>query len=505
MANPWRFFGINGDQTPTLAAYSHTFTVSDKPIILATEGLSGLDCVMVEQVFGCGPGDTFIPLNMGCNTFKTISECNNTIVIYPSGRYRLKYSSNGGVDLVTPSDITVYGRIHNTTLSVGDDQMGCNCPTAPTAPIVWDPVAGSAAICNSTAAKAILNNCLTPTIPPIVTDATLTGAGTAASPLHAVIPAIVTDATLTGLGTVASPLHAVIPAASALVTDATLTGLGTAASPLHAVSTAFVGVTVTGPITGNGTSGTPLALDLNALLNALAALPTWCAKVNVCGPLGPPVAGADVASTPFNTPFSGSVASNDTAGNGGALSFAIATQPANGTVVMSSNGNYTFTPTTGFTGTTSFTYTLTEAGNGSTTGTVSVSVAVQPPGPVNAVNDGPIYAAGHLTSPFYNAPAPIKVVSPLTNDTGTGIVITAASVPVSAGTVTFTGSTISYTPANGATGQTTITYTITGTGGNTDTALINVLIGTPQFNSFGNIVLGYQYSDGTITDQNNNP
>ena len=69
----------------------------------------------------------------------------------------------------------------------------------------------------------------------VTTDATLTGSGTAGSPLHAVPQAVIVDnTTITGTGLTGSPLvsHSGL---SAVSTDTTLTGNGTAGSPLHAV------------------------------------------------------------------------------------------------------------------------------------------------------------------------------------------------------------------------------------------------------------------------------
>ncbi|EQD52260.1 preprocellulomonadin, partial [mine drainage metagenome] len=69
--------------------------------------------------------------------------------------------------------------------------------------------------------------------------------------------------------------------------------------------------------------------------------------------------------------------------NGAALTFAIVSQPANGTVSLTnaSTGAFTYTPNTGFSGTDSFTFNASDSGGTSNTATETVTV--------NAVSTGP--------------------------------------------------------------------------------------------------------------------
>jgi VCBS repeat-containing protein len=73
----------------------------------------------------------------------------------------------------------------------------------------------------------------------------------------------------------------------------------------------------------------------------------------------PPVAANDTYSTPKGTPLSVNAASgvlaNDTDPDGNALTAVLASNPAHGTVVLSSNGSFTYAPAVGFTGADSFT------------------------------------------------------------------------------------------------------------------------------------------------------
>jgi collagen type VII alpha len=77
-------------------------------------------------------------------------------------------------------------------------------------------------------------------------------------------------------------------------------------------------------------------------------------------------ANAEIAITSSN-----GVLANDVA-NGGTIS--ASTQPGHGAVTLNSDGSFTYTPTTGYLGTDSFTYTLTNA-VGSSTATVAIDLA----------------------------------------------------------------------------------------------------------------------------------
>ena len=94
-------------------------------------------------------------------------------------------------------------------------------------------------------------------------------------------------------------------------------------------------------------------------------------------PNHPPVAVDDAYSAgegvPLVVPALG-VLANDTDPNGDALTAALATPPANGTVVLNADGSFTYTTTfDDFVGTDSFTYT---ASDGEFTDTATVTITV---------------------------------------------------------------------------------------------------------------------------------
>ena len=122
----------------------------------------------------------------------------------------------------------------------------------------------------------------------------------------------------------------------------------------------------------------------------------------------PPVAGDDAYDTAYNTaltvPAPG-VLANDTDADGGALTAGSASDPAGGSVTLNADGSFTYTPDTGFSGTDSFTYIVTDNQGATDEGTVSVTVAEQPPPPAQAdvaVGDildspDPVLARGTVT------------------------------------------------------------------------------------------------------------
>ncbi len=98
-----------------------------------------------------------------------------------------------------------------------------------------------------------------------------------------------------------------------------------------------------------------------------------------------PVANNDSASTNHNAAITISVTSNDTDADGtiDTGSVVVVTASANGSTTVNSNGSITFTPTTGYSGTTTFTYTVADDdGTVSNVATVTVTVraaVVTPP------------------------------------------------------------------------------------------------------------------------------
>ncbi|MDC0713728.1 Ig-like domain-containing protein [Stigmatella sp. ncwal1] len=153
---------------------------------------------------------------------------------------------------------------------------------------------------------------------------------------------------------------------------------------------------------------------------------------------------------------------------GETLSITAVSQPANGTVTFTAT-RVSFTPAAGFTGVTTFTYTASDGRGGTDTATVTVTVT-ETNSPPDAKDDS-------FTVVQDSGATQLDV---LTNDTtepdaGETLSITAVSQPAN-GTVTFTATNVSFTPAAGFVGTTTFTYTVSDGRGGTDTATVTVVV-----------------------------
>src|SRR6185295_6344689 len=125
-----------------------------------------------------------------------------------------------------------------------------------------------------------------------------------------------------------------------------------------------------------------------------------------------PVAVNDSYSTPKATLLSvnaaNGVLANDTDADGNPLTAALASNPAHGTVALSSNGSFTYTPAAGYTGPDAFTYRASDGSLSSNTATVSITVTTVNSAPT-AVND--TYTTAE------DAPLTVPAKGVLANDT----------------------------------------------------------------------------------------
>ncbi len=180
-----------------------------------------------------------------------------------------------------------------------------------------------------------------------------------------------------------------------------------------------------------------------------------------------PVARSDSFTTKSGTPVSDTLKGNDSLGDGSTNqhNWSKTTDPSNGTVVVNSDGTFTYTPNAGFGGTDSFTYTIRDADGDTSTTTVTIVVDGVPV----AVNDS-------ATTPP-NTPVNGSLKGNDTPSPDGGNVWTKTSDP-SKGTATVNpDGTYTYTPNTGFTGTDTFTYTITDTDGDTSTATVTITVG----------------------------
>jgi large repetitive protein len=169
----------------------------------------------------------------------------------------------------------------------------------------------------------------------------------------------------------------------------------------------------------------------------------------------------DSYTTAFRTAVQGNAATGDTFAAGS--TFAATSQPASGTLVMGSNGTYTYTPTATFTGTVTFNYTVTDPTG--QTRTAIETIVVSPPVLI-AVNDA--YTTGYGQALNGNAAG---------GDTfATGSRFTVATNPGRGTVVMNPNGTFRYVPRPGFTGVDTFTYTVTDPTGRTVTATETITV-----------------------------
>ena len=191
---------------------------------------------------------------------------------------------------------------------------------------------------------------------------------------------------------------------------------------------------------------------------------------------GAPVANPNSYSTAEDTPLTiaaPGVLANDTDPQSLPLTAVNATQPANGSVTLSTNGSFTFTPAANFAGSTSFTY---QASNGSrTSAPATVSLTVTP------VNDAPVAQNDSFTG---SPGATLSVTAPgiLANDSdaeNSALTITQLSNPASGVLSLSADGSFSYLPNTGFTGTDAFTYRVSDGALNSATATVTITIAQP--------------------------
>jgi VCBS repeat-containing protein len=178
----------------------------------------------------------------------------------------------------------------------------------------------------------------------------------------------------------------------------------------------------------------------------------------------PPTTGNDSATTAEDTPLVGaSVAANDSDPDGDALTYALVSGTANGTLTFRADGSYDYVPAPNFSGIDSFTYSVSDGQGGIAQAVVTITV-----GPVN---DAPV--AVDDTGAFTIDEDGRATITPLANDSdadGNPLTITrvdnqaiaiGGSVAVSGGVVTLNGDgSLSFVASADYNGAPSFTYTI---------------------------------------------
>ncbi|WP_010325014.1 Ig-like domain-containing protein [Marinobacterium stanieri] len=188
-----------------------------------------------------------------------------------------------------------------------------------------------------------------------------------------------------------------------------------------------------------------------------------------------PVALGDSANTAFETPVTIEVLANDSDVDGDSLSVT-SVNALNGTAQINGDNSITFTPAQGFSGLTSFSYSISDGQGGSDSANLSIQVEAAPePEPVP--NEAPVAVNDSASTEFETA----VTFSVLGNDhdpEGGSLSITAADAATGNVRINADG-TLTFTPANGFSGQTSLSYTVQDPEGASATATVIITVAEP--------------------------
>lgn len=164
-----------------------------------------------------------------------------------------------------------------------------------------------------------------------------------------------------------------------------------------------------------------------------------------------PVAVDDTASGPENQVITGDVSLNDTDADHDVLTYSVASGPSDGTVVLATDGTFTYTPNADYYGRDSFTYMASDGKGGRDTAISYVEVLF--------VNDPPVAVPDDVAT---DEDTPI-IIDALANDTdpdGEPLLQIEASSNPSHGSATYFNGTITYTPDENFFGTDSFQYAV---------------------------------------------
>ena len=161
---------------------------------------------------------------------------------------------------------------------------------------------------------------------------------------------------------------------------------------------------------------------------------------------------------------------NDNDPDGDTLAVTSFTQPANGSVTISSNGSLQYTPDANFNGTDTLTYTISDGNGGSDTATVTIIV--------NPVNDAPDAVSDSYTT-GEDTTLTIAAAGILGNDSdpdGDTLTVSSYTQPANGSVSIGSNGSLQYTPDANFNGTDTLTYTISDGNGGSDTATVTITV-----------------------------
>lgn len=203
----------------------------------------------------------------------------------------------------------------------------------------------------------------------------------------------------------------------------------------------------------------------------------------------PPSASHDAYAGNTGNPIVGNASLNDTDPDGNPLTYALVSNPSNGTITFNTNGTFTYNPAPGFSGTDSFQYQVCDNGIPKMCSFATVTLVVTNPnsGGGNPVNRPPVATADYSATPM-NTPITINVKSnDYDIDAGSNGVLglpMLSQFPANGTAIVNFDGTIKYTPNAGFVGMDMFKYRICDGGGLCSEAIVSVNVtGSPITNN----------------------
>ncbi len=201
--------------------------------------------------------------------------------------------------------------------------------------------------------------------------------------------------------------------------------------------------------------------------------------VTVTVPNRPPVAQSDQAATIEGQPVTIDVLANDNDPDGNAIALAGMEMPGHGSLTLTPENRFIYTPSSGFVGQDSFTYTIRDSAGAMSRGDVRVEVAAR--------NAPPTAVADNLVSG-----GEAVAFDPLANDSdpdGDPLQLKSLTLPISGRIALGADGRVTYTPPAGFSGGDGFTYQV-GDGSTVSEAEVRVTVTAPAVATYGN---GYRY------------
>ena len=203
-----------------------------------------------------------------------------------------------------------------------------------------------------------------------------------------------------------------------------------------------------------------------------------------------PVANADSASVVSGASVGGNVLGNDSDPNGDTLSVISHTDPTHGAVVIGGDGQYTYTPTSGYSGSDSFNYVASDGHGGNAS--ASVALTVQP----KATPDN--YSTAFNTVLNGNV---------LDNDLGSTLQVNVVSSVLHGSLALYIDGHFDYTPNSGYSGADQFTYIVHDGSGQNAVATANIAVGngSPVANPDSVTIAAGQVASGNVLSNDSDP